>query len=205
MNYSLEQLKELNSKMNGNYSIVYPLIKDRLTEYSYMDIPFREEFLFFEDKYLPIAIDLKEKNNNLPIIDIGCQYGFQSEFLTNYTGVDISKMKFFNQNREDVNYILSDFMETDIDLSNKVVLSIMSLGYFNHYISKELSSLEVDKMIVDKLSKAPKLYISTTRSVHELLEKEYKSKTLIYNSNTNAFRDGRDAEGIGQYSVYLYE
>lgn len=205
MNYSLEQLKELNNKVNGKFSIVYPLIKERIMDYSYMDIPFREEFLFFEDKYLPIAVDLVEKNNELPIIDIGCQYGFQSEFLKNYTGIDISEMKFFNQEREDVNYILSDFMKTDMDLSKSVVLSIMSLGYFNTYISKELSDSQINEMIVEKLSKAPKLYISTTESVHDLLEKKYKSKTLIYNSNRHAFTDGRIIEEIGQYSVYLYE
>lgn len=205
MSYSLEQLKELNNKVNGRFSIVYPVIKDKLSDYSYMEIPFAQEFLFFEEKYLPIVIDLKEKNNDLPIIDIGCQYGFQSEFIENYTGVDIEKHRFFNENREDVNYIIGDFMKEDIDVTGKVVLSIMSLGYFNTYISKELSDEEIDKMIVEKLSKASKLYISTTESVHALLEKKYKNKTLIYNSNTHAYVDNRTVDSIGKFSVYLYE
>lgn len=203
--FTLEQLKNFNEQQNGNHSILAKHFGKRLDVYGDMEIPFREEFLFFEDKYLPTAIDLKEKNINLPIIDIGCQYGFQSELFKNYTGIEIGQHRFFNKDREGVQYIQKSITDCidDLQLDSSIVLSIMSLGYFNTYISKEKSEHEVNEMLAKLLSKSHTLYIATTEDLHNEVNRYFKSKRLIYNSNE--FSHCRNSNSIGEFSVWCYE
>lgn len=47
-----DYIDTFDSKYNGNYSIMYPYIKDRLSIYEDRDLPFPGEFLFFEERIL---------------------------------------------------------------------------------------------------------------------------------------------------------
>lgn len=168
-----EKLKEyidtFDDRYNGNKSIIYPYIKDRLNIYEVWELPFPGEFLFFEERYVKIYKHIK--NNKIPckkIIDIGCQFGFQSEIFKNeyeYIGIDYVKLKFFNANEKNCKYIVGSFPDVELDYKDSVVISSMSLGYFYDKDKEE----EYYKNIVEELQKVKYLYIATNRKLINLL------------------------------------
>lgn len=95
--------QELLKKYDGNYSVLYPLLREEIATYHYpdSDLVFPNEFLFFEDDYLEYYLDImKRKIPCGTILDIGCQNGFQSYIFEgfNYIGVDCFKHKWFEIN-----------------------------------------------------------------------------------------------------------
>ena len=127
-------LEDFSSNYNGNYSIIYPYLKDRLDMYEDYELPFREEFIFFECRYAGIIEDIRRrglKANN--IIDIGCQLGIQSELFKaqyKYIGIDSCHNNFFNKEYENCKYITGIYPNIEINYDDSIVISSMSLGYF---------------------------------------------------------------------------
>lgn len=171
--------RELLSKYDGNYSLLYPILKDEIDQYNYslVDNPFPEEALFFEDDYLRYYLDILEREiPSKTVIDIGCQNGFQSYIFEDfdYIGIDCIQHKWF---RDKGNYIESYFQDIDMDLSDKIVISNMSLGYFNKW-----GEGITDEEIVDKLKHCRWLYIGTTPRLISLL-KPYFCEIKYFKNN----------------------
>ncbi len=80
--------------------------------------------------------------------------------------------------RDKGNYIEDFFWNVDLDLSDKIVISNMSLGFFNEW-GKGIT----DKEIAQMLSVCRWLYISTTPELMEFLEpnlKRFNTLTKVY-------------------------
>lgn len=168
--------QELLKQDDGNHSLLFPYFKKwidshNMDEYERFGI---EEMMFFERDYLLYYLDImKRKISRRKIVDIGCQHGFQQVIFPDfeYIGIDISKCRTM---WDYGTYILGkDFTELDIDLSDSILISNMSLGYFNNWINK------TDKEIAEKLSKCDYLYIATTDDLLEELKPYYTETTLI--------------------------
>lgn len=163
--------RELLTKSDGNYSLIYPILKDEIALYNYSeyDNPFPQEFLFYEEDYLRYYLDILERKIPVKtVVDIGCQNGFQSFIFSdfNYIGVDCIKHKWF---RDKGNYICDYCWNLDMDLSDKIVISNMSLGYFNEW-GNGIS----DEEIAESLSTCKWLYIGTTPKLLSLLRPIFK-------------------------------
>lgn len=174
-----ELARELLSKYDGNHSPLYPILKDEIDQYNYplVDNPFPEEFLFFEDDYLRYYLDILERKiPSKTVVDIGCENGFQSYIFADfdYIGIDCIQYKWF---RDKGNYIESYFQDIDMDLSDKIVISNMSLGYFNKW-GKGIT----DEEIVNKLKHCRWLYIATTPGLISLL-KPYFGEIKYFKNN----------------------
>lgn len=175
------------SRCNGDWSVFYPILKDEIAQMNLSDEEFFgiQEICFFESDYLMYYLDILENGFcQRKIIDIGCQHGFQQVIFDDfeYIGIEIdAKMKLF---RDHGQFIMGDFTELDIDLSDSIVISNMSLGYFNLWINK------TDKQIADKLAKADRLYIQAPQSLISELEHHFPTKRIIRNKKIlgNVFR-----------------
>jgi len=183
----INYLKQLLAKYDGDHSVIYPIIKNRISELSESEGAFMNEFMFFEDDYMKYRIHMDENNIKCKdVIDIGCQLGFQScmfdEF--NYTGVDRCKpTNFFEAEKH--HYIICNFISTELELKDKIVISNMSLGYFNQP--------EENEAIAEKLSKAEHLYIAAPERLTDLLDSKFTYREMI--------TDNKD--GIGSCRYYF--
>lgn len=187
--FSLKSLEEYINKYDGNRSIVMELLEDKIIAYSedkrsglnegeyYMFY----EFCFFEDDYFRIKKDILKNNIVEDIIDIGCQCGFQSEIFidTNkYIGIDCLHNYFFNEEHCKAQYISDKFPTNKVDLTDKIVISNMSLGYFNNFLgeknvsSKELSEMDINLIL--ELKKSKVLYCNSKPIFIEELKKYFK-------------------------------
>ena len=174
-----ELARELLSKYDGNHSPLYPILKDEIDQYNYNDEdnPFPYEFLFFEDDYLRYYLDIIDRK--IPcqsIVDIGCGIGFQSYIFEdfNYIGVDCIKSKWF---RDKGNYICDYFWNLDMDLSDKIVISNMSIGYFN-----EWGEGITNEKLAERLKECKWLYIGTTPELLGLLRPYFSECKYFENS-----------------------
>lgn len=188
-----EKVEHLLSMCNGNQSVFYPILKDRLSCYKEQEVPFPQEFLFFEDRYLIIKKDMIEHGINNDVVDIGCQFGFQSELFldnTSYLGIDAYKpTHFMNSELPHVNYIVGVFpTETDVDLRGKTVISSMSLGYFDSMIEDDKE--EARKKVVDNLKHAKTLYIASVKDLIEQLRPYFSEVEVL------------DEKEHGDYDLY---
>jgi len=177
---NLDMINDLLARCDGNFSTMYSIVKDRLETYTYEELPFRGEFLFFENYYYLIKQHMLTNNIDGDIIDIGCQYGFQSEiFLDNksYTGIDIYQHKFFNTDKTNVRYYIGAFPSDYCDITNKIVVSVMSLGFFNKWIDEDEE--KVSDMIATSLQKCNKLYIVTTGGLKQRLNKYFTKQQRL--------------------------
>ena len=158
------------SRSDGSWSVLYPILKEELAAHHYadQDLPFPYEFLFFEEDYIRYYLDIV--NRNIPcntVLDIGCQNGIQSyvfEDLT-YIGVDYIRHKWF---RDKGNYLCGDFLQMDIELSDKIVISNMSLGYFS-----DMEDEITNEQIAEKLSACRWLYAGVPPQLLELLKPRF--------------------------------
>lgn len=177
----IQTINELINKQDGHTSKIYPLIADRLVGYSEYDLPFPSEFLFFEDKYLPIKKHMIENGINKNVVDIGCQLGIQSEIFRSdceYLGIDIEHAEFFNSDKDNVSYIHGLFPFVDVDLSNKTVISSMSLGYFNGMFDED--EHKANEIITEKLITSKNLYIASDNKLIREIEPYYNYKKVVY-------------------------
>lgn len=190
MNFNeIENIKTLLKHYNGNCSVLYPRIKDKIIkmEYSNEELPYMKEFLCFEKDYLLIKEFMLSNNIEKEIIDIGCQYGFQSELFLRqgYTGIDVYKHKFFNKDL--ATYIVKQFpKETTIDLKGKFVISNMSLSWFENKATKE--------EVIKELIKSDYLYFRGREKWKIELDKHY-SNFKILNEGTEYLKN-KDYNGV---------
>lgn len=167
---SAKLAQKLLEEYDGIHSMLYPILKNEIDSYRYSDHenPFPYEFLFFERDYLEYYLDILERK--IParqIIDIGCQNGFQSYIFEDfdYVGIDCVKHRWF---RDKGNYIHKYFSDIDMDLSDCIAISNMSLGYFN---KRDGIS---EKEIAEKLSCCRWLYIGTTPQLLKQLSASFE-------------------------------
>lgn len=164
---NLELAEYVLKNYDGNYSCLYRILKKEIDamQLPLENIAFANEFICFEDAYARIRKHMHLIGiDNQPVIDIGCQLGFQSAMFEDcgYIGIDSFEKIFFN---DQGNYIHGTFpTQVHIGLAGKIVISNMSLGYFNdedHGITNE--------SICKALKEAKYLYISApTELIYQL-------------------------------------
>lgn len=188
--FNINNLNKYIKEWDGNRSTIMGLMENDIIKFcKNPKSGFHEnehymlyEFCLFDDDYFRIKKDMLENDINLDVIDIGCQCGFQSEIFNDreYIGIECSGNFFFNQDKENVNYIIGTFpiKGLNLNIENKIVISNMSLGFFNMFLGeksnriKEYTLTDIDKMLIEELSKSKILYCN---SRHEFVE-ELKSK-----------------------------
>lgn len=185
----IENIKKLLESYNGNYSLLYPRIKDKIKkmEYSKEELPYMMEFLCFEKDYLLIKEFMLSNNIEKEIVDIGCQYGFQSELFLKqgYTGIDVYKHKFFNEDL--ATYIVKQFpKETTINLKGKFVISNMSLSWFDNKATPD--------KIISELIKSDYLYFRGLEVWKKEFEKHYLNLKILNKGEGNL--NNKDFEGV---------
>jgi hypothetical protein len=166
---------------NKNFSKFFYLKNKEIKDMNYKseELPFPGEFLFFESKYMMyINHMLENKIEGKNIVDIGCQYGFQSEFFlgSKYIGIDAwPDMKFFNQDKENIEYYHFRLPEEfNLDISESIVISSMSLGYFEKNMEEKKKNAKI-------LSRAKHLYVATNEEFMELLKPNFKNMEVLEN------------------------
>ena len=181
----LATIKRMADDYDGKVSQVYPLVRERLNalyddepDYS-SPLPFACEFLFFEDYYFRIIKHIKANQLDLKyktVVDIGCQFGIQSVLFDEfrYIGINDHEMKFFTDDNINARYAVETFPNISTGLKKRIVISCMSLGFFNN--EKEGIT---DEKIAEKLAEADVLYLVSTEEVQSLLEPKFKTKEVI--------------------------
>jgi len=186
---NLETVNKLLSDQTGNHATFYPILKERLDLYPCEEVPFPGEFLFFEERYLIIKKHMIENNVKQDIVDIGCQFGFQSELFLDsdsYIGIDRYKPSYFmNSEKDNISYIVGTFPNVDIDLKGKTVISSMSLGYFNNYVNKDETQAVRD--VIDALKEAHTIYIATKESFVNQLATHFKTLEVLEKVDSGDF------------------
>lgn len=186
----VEEVKEyidtFSDKFDGNRSLLYPYIKDIIDQYPCCDIPFPQEFLYFEDLYVSIYKDIRKRGINAKnIIDIGCQFGIQSEIFRheyNYTGIELYDMEFFNKNTDNCSFLIGAFPNQDINYEDSIIISSMSLGYFPQSDNED----EELELLAKELNKCKYLYIATSIKFRKVLSKYFEEEhipKIEYNSH----------------------
>jgi hypothetical protein len=200
----VEDLLEVHEKGAGNASAMFLLLQDRLIGlYTEEDLFGAAEFLFFEDRYLLGMKHMIENNIHGNILDIGSQFGFQSEIFLDeksYTGIEKHAYHYFNENIENVSYVTGSFpIKTSIEFQNyDVVFSVMSLGYFNKQIHED-EEMALD-ILVETLSTCKHLYIATTQRLIQRLKEIYPIQTLI----TSSVHEGSRLIKADRFDFYYF-
>lgn len=187
MEFTIEKLDELMKSHDGNHSLLYHHMEDRILKHiENSDLPdgyegFLENFLCFETEYIRVLKDMLVNNIDGPVLDIGAQCGFQSEFFLEkgYVGIEYYQDTMFNEDKDNVSYILETFPSPNIDLQNQVVISNMSVSFFNHFITED-KTVDVDQITLDELAKARILYFRGELEYTEKLKKRFKNHELLY-------------------------
>lgn len=163
----LDEINSLLMTMDGNCSVIYPLIKNQIQAMNYKpeELTFPEEFLFFEDRYLTIKKHMLENNvEGKNVVDIGCQLGFQSFIFqpTPYVGIDYMSANFFKYKGCKSEFIVGNFKDLEIDLTNSIAISSMSLGFFESDATNDGKLSPHQLLNIEKLSQARHLYIASS-------------------------------------------
>lgn len=184
-------LEDFERNFDGNRSIIINYLGNRLDCYKDRELPFRYEFIYFEDRYVQIYKDIK--NRKLPfkkITDIGCQLGVQSELFKNefeYTGIESTSLKFFNSDSPRCTYKKDTFPFLKINWEDNIIISCMSLGYFNSYVSTEEE--QAYKWMAEKLKRAKYLYIASDKKLISMLSKYFNVEHLDKKPATDIFNN----------------
>lgn len=184
----VEELLEACVRANGNHSVMYPFLRHRLGEYTEEETFGIEEMMFFEERYLKGLKHMYENDIHGHILDIGCQFGFQSELFLDeesYIGVDVWKHRFFNLENPKVSYQIGQYpSHLQFDVSNYVVFSSMSLGYFpirdeEGEITLNTSDEGYVEVFAQALKECNHLYIATTEELLGRLKDLFPKHELI--------------------------
>lgn len=210
MDYTIEILNKYIKEYDGNHSIMYPVLKERLIELEKNPKSFLVkgetdmfcEFAFFEYDYFLIRRDiLTNKLNEMEIVDIGCQLGLQSELFLDmkYVGIECCEKAYLNEDKENISYIKETFPTNKIDIRNSIVISNMSLGFFPKYVDENFKEdinyqtniYDVDVKIIKELAKAKILYCNSRPVFINELRKYFNHCELIVgnNSKIESFQD----------------
>lgn len=110
------------------------------------------------------GLNLRESNNDLTVVEIGCGNGRESEVLLskvdNYIGVDVSAsmLRLARERLPDANFVLSDVIEYDLPNDVDVIFAFASLLH----LPKEAVSI-VFKKASESLKTGGVLYVSLKR------------------------------------------
>lgn len=184
-------LEDFEQNFDGNRSIIINYLGNRLDCYKDRELPFRYEFIYFEERYIQIYKDIKKRK--LPfkkITDIGCQLGVQSELFKNefeYTGIESEKTNFFNIDDPKCKFLNATFPFVKINWEDNIIISCMSLGYFNNRFSMEEE--QAYKWIVEKLKRAKYLYIASDKKLISMLSKYFNVEHLDKEPATDIFNN----------------
>lgn len=214
--FDLAKINELINMYDGKRSVIFPYIREKFMN-ELMNNPksdlhegeesFFMEFAFFENDYYQIKKDLLINDINRTIVDIGCQLGLQSELFLDmeYIGIEHQSPILLNEGLSNVHYIKELFPCKNLNISDKVVISNMSLGYFNCYLDKNCDSKkdaldEVDFKFLKELSKAKILYCNSRTIFIEELKKYFKNHKFLSDKKFDGYRV--DGISTGVYKFY---
>lgn len=186
--FDLNHINNLLETYDGNRSSLFPLMRDRILEHvKKSSLPdgyecMLGEFMFFEYDYFIIKRDLIMNGIKEPVIDIGAQFGYQSELFLDhgYVGVERFHDVMFNEDHPNVSFIKETFPSPLVDVSNKVVISNMSISFFYGFISQEKTTDEIDEIILESLTQAKILYFKGTPHFTDKLKKHYTFCQQLY-------------------------
>ncbi|WP_405315708.1 hypothetical protein [Faecalibacillus faecis] len=196
----LQDLEQAILNYNGTMSVLFPLIKDKFMEEIMTNSKsglhdgeenFMHEFCCFEDEYYSIKKDIILNHlTTIPVIDIGCQFGLQSEIFLDmeYTGIEAMEKVFLNNSCDNINYISDIFPNKEMDLSGKIAMAIMSLGYFDY--AEDLETIQ-------ELSKAEIVYCTSTPEFIAKLKNKFKFCKLLNPTNV---KKTRISSGVWKFS-----
>ena len=209
MIYELKDIENALDKYDGNFSIIFPIVYEKFKKeiINNENNPLHEgeenmffEFSCFENDYYNIKKDIIINNLlEMPIIDIGCQLGIQSEIFLdmNYLGIDCCEKVFLNSHLPNINYLTAKFPNKDLDIQDKIVISNMSLGFFNNFLDSENENQKnndtisnIDKMLIENLSKAKVLYCNSRPIFIEELKKHFKYAKKLPNKKEHGVSSG---------------
>lgn len=170
---------------NGtNFSEFYQIYKDEIKKWLWKEPSilgygedFFPEFTFFEDYYYRIILDCLE-NNIKEVIDIGAQFGLQSALFVdagiNYIGVEPNEDEIFfrdgyiSELGAKTTYLPYLLLDDRVDLTNQVVVSSMSIGFFE-------KDEEEFKNNFKKLATSSRLYyVGPEKGIEELKKLDKK-------------------------------
>lgn len=208
--FGLYNLDRYIESFNGYRSKIMELLEDRIINFCKdKKSGFHEdehymlyEFCLFEDDYFRIKKDIIENNLRSNVVDIGCQCGFQSEIFidTNkYIGIECGHNYFFNNENSKTQYIIDKFPNCSIDLSDKITISNMSLGYFNNFLGEEWNKeknvlTKIDNELITELSKSKILYCNSRPAFINELKSRYNNYKFM----------GRDSDTQVSTGVYKF-
>lgn len=193
--FSIDNLNKYIKEWDGNRSTIMRLMEGDIIEFcKNPKSGFHEdeyymlyEFCLFDDDYFRIKKDLLENDIDLGVVDIGCQLGFQSEIFNDrkYTGIECSHKFFFNQDKGYTDYIVDKFPTKKLNIENKIVISNMSLGFFNMFLGEGLNRIkkdnlsDIDIMLIEELSKSKILYCNSRYEFIEELKEKFKYNKFL--------------------------
>lgn len=180
--FTIQKIRDLIFSHDGNHSILYKYVANELENYPDCLLPYKEEFMFFEKKYMLIKETILNYGLDLKtVVDIGCQLGIQNMLFDEYQyiGVDGSDVGeyFFRSKKENVKYLTGYFPgAVDFTLKDKAVISCMSLGYFEPDAKdiKDGSLSKTQKLMIEKLKESKYLFVSSTKVFNNELSKHFK-------------------------------
>lgn len=196
--YDLKKLEDCMARYDGYHSLFYIDQNKKILEF--MDKckmreeekAFFPEFMFFEDDYYLIRKDMILRGNQDAVIDIGCQFGFQSELFLDggYTGIDYESFSAqFNYDRENVTYVTDVFPTDKVDITGKTVISHMSLSYFNHVLGDSEKEIDlIHDRLLSQLRKCRVLYFRGTPAFTDKLKTVFDSATQLSNVEDEMLR-----------------
>lgn len=195
-NFDINMINELLSKYDGNFSLLFPLIYDKFKKTLLKNpnayINDGEENLFFEfscfeDDYYVIKKDIIENNLlDKEVVDIGSQLGIQSEIfldMEKYISIDNHNSVILNMDLSQVEHHNKLFPIDDLNISDKIVISNMSLGFFNLYHGEKDSNSNIisdtDLILINELAKSNILYCNSRPIFIEELKKKFKNNLFL--------------------------
>lgn len=163
-----EQLQSLIDTADGDSRCpIYRLVESRIGDRSQYPFEwgaaFWPTFSCFARDYLRYRRFMLMNGIREPVIDLGCNNGFQSElFLTDgYLGVDNSVTAQFNNDHPRVGYARED--ARGFPVAGKVVISNMALGFFGE------GPLGMEPEHVEELAQARMLFLAAPKSLVDVL------------------------------------
>lgn len=186
MNYDVKTIDAMLSEFDGNHSMLYRHIEDKVLKHvKESTLPdgfecFLYEFMFFEDDYLRIKRDMLTTGVSGPVYDIGAQMGYQSELFLDmgYVGIEKEKDLLFNEDHENVSYIKDVFPTPLADMTGKTVISNMSLSFFDHFVDEDLEKAR--EMILRELVNADVLYFRGAEEYVRELKKSFAFHKILH-------------------------
>ncbi len=186
----------LDATIDGNHSELYKIVKHKLDAAGFDKLPAHyqydtfSEFMLFEADYYRIKKVINSFNlEGSTIVDIGCQYGIQSELFLDchYIGFDGRVLPHINQPHLNVEYLVEWFPKISIDLADQIVISNMSIGwgsdtkdYSAYFKDVKMLFISTNQQTITSLSRMFKYTAIISTGLYSKFDRHYFSNSLQY-------------------------